>query len=365
MTLLWFILETTYWVYEVTFYKQIQAVLWVLLSHPSLYMEQFKQDALTSFTRPPEICFRYVDDVFSKLHEYESVTGHLNSRESHIQFTTEPESDGRLAFLDTSVQVLPDGSPKVHMYRKPTHTDQYLYFNSNHHLEHKRSVVRTLFHRADTIISMEADMDREKKHTREVFLGNNYEQWMITNPMQKTSTESRTSTASKISVSFPYVQGASEKRSKVFKKQVIAVYHKPFNTLRSQRVHPKDPTPIDNRCGVIYKISCDQCHMDYIGKTARSFGTRLKEHSNIRRSSTTAVGEHCRDNKHTVSLDNLSIISMEDNWLKRTVKEANRDEKHEKWRFSCCRMPTFQSARTINIFVKVAIYVRKTNSFLL
>ena len=48
-----------------------------------------------------------------------------------------------------------NGSIKTKVYHKETHTDQYLHFNSNHPLEHKRGVVKTLMHRVDTIVSDE------------------------------------------------------------------------------------------------------------------------------------------------------------------------------------------------------------------
>lgn len=54
----------------------------------------------------------------------------MNYINPHIQFTIEVEAEGSIAFLDTKTTRQEDGSIAVSVYRKATHTDRYLDFNS-------------------------------------------------------------------------------------------------------------------------------------------------------------------------------------------------------------------------------------------
>ena len=61
------------------------------------------------------------------------------------------------------------------MYRTPTHTDLYLNFSSNHHLEHERSVVRTLHNRANQLVTNNDDKTIEVIYVNALLRNNNYE----------------------------------------------------------------------------------------------------------------------------------------------------------------------------------------------
>ena len=73
-----------------------------------------------------------------------------------------------MPFLDVEIHKLEDDLLKTKVYRKPTDTDQYLNWESGHHLDHKRSVVRTLLNRVETHVSDPADLSAEIQHVHSV-----------------------------------------------------------------------------------------------------------------------------------------------------------------------------------------------------
>ncbi len=93
-------------------------------------MEALEQQAIT--TAPPEcrpkLWLRYVDDIVELINkdQVEALTDHIKKvdKSCSMKFTYEKESDGKLPFLDTHIVKKNDGTLKLQVYRKPTHTDQ-------------------------------------------------------------------------------------------------------------------------------------------------------------------------------------------------------------------------------------------------
>ncbi|XP_052259249.1 uncharacterized protein LOC127863670 [Dreissena polymorpha] len=217
-------LSSTYFIYNEQFFQQKQGAAMGSPVSPivaNLYMEFFEKQALETARNPPSLWLRYVDDTMTKIHEYniQEFTDHINSIDEHIKFTSEQEEEGRIPFLDTCVHVADDGSTKTTVYRKPTHTDQYLNFQSNHHLEHKRSVVRTLLHRAKTLITKEKDQKDEIEHVKSALRTNGYPDWIFRLPKKKEKTlDKDKGTQKRPTAGIPYIRGTSEVLARVFKK---------------------------------------------------------------------------------------------------------------------------------------------------
>ena len=100
-----------------------------------LYTKEFEANAIYTAPNPSAVWLRHVDDIFVKIHEYfdNEFTEHLNSIDESINFTTEPETKGKLPFLFSCTTLNDNGSLDLTVYRKPTQTYQYLNFDSNHH----------------------------------------------------------------------------------------------------------------------------------------------------------------------------------------------------------------------------------------
>ena len=76
----------------------------------------------------------------------------------------EPTQQGSLPFLDTLVTIEQVNTFSTTVYRKPTHTDQYLHCDSNHHITAKQGVFNTLAHRGMVVSSSQDKLDQELKH---------------------------------------------------------------------------------------------------------------------------------------------------------------------------------------------------------
>ena len=90
-----------------------------------------------------------------------------------IKFTCEIENDGQLPYLDLMLKRKSDGYLSFKIYRKPTNTENYLKFNSNHPLNQKRAVIKSLIYRAEKLCS-EENLQEEEENIIRILSKNEY-----------------------------------------------------------------------------------------------------------------------------------------------------------------------------------------------
>ena len=137
----------------------------------NLYMEDFEMRALISALQPPLMWKRFVDDtcIIIKAAQQQSFLNHINSIDKNIQFTSEEQRpDGSIPFLDILLTPGEDGKITTSVSRKPTHTDLYMQWVSNHAISSKYSVIGTLHYRANTICSSPELLQQEEQHLKKV-----------------------------------------------------------------------------------------------------------------------------------------------------------------------------------------------------
>ena len=283
----------------------------------NLVMEDLETRAITTYHTPPSLYRRYVDDVacVMKQADVESFHKHLKEQDDNINFTVERYSDGGLPFLDCLNLVKDDGTIDVSVYRKKTHTDRYLDFHSHHPVQHKVSVVRTLFSRTESVPSSEPNKDRERKHlTASLHEQNGYPKRFLSKYKKARQRIASQHDEVKGYATLPYVKGVSERVQRILQQHNIKTTLKPVKSLRQILSRPKDTIPISKRTGVVYNIPCKDCDISYIGETGRALKTRTKEHEasvRLRKTESSALSEHANYNDHDIAWDDVTILATE------------------------------------------------------
>ncbi|CAH3122794.1 unnamed protein product, partial [Porites lobata] len=193
-----------------------------------------------------------------------------------------------MQFLDTLITRREDESIKLLVYRKATHTDQYLSFQSHHPLQHKLAVIRTLLERDDSIVTKEEDRKQEEEHIRTALHTCGYPDWGIKRVKEQMkrkkairkdkSKKDKAQEKSRGVVTVPCVHSFTKEIKRIFTNHRVATMVNPQTTLRQVLVHPKDKVEKQKKAGVVCKIPCNQCEKVYIDETGRQLGTRITEH---------------------------------------------------------------------------------------
>ena len=266
--LLEFCLRSTYFTFQNKYYEKVEGAAMgspIIPIVANLYMENLEVRAISTSPHPPLMWKRFVDDTFVAIkaaHKQEFLE-HINSIDHHIQFTSEDSRpDGSMPFLDMMLTPKEDDRLSTTVYRRPTHRDLYLQWDSHHTIYSKYSMVGTLHHRARTVCSNPQLLQQKGDHLSRVLTRCKYPAWAINRfkikmktPAQKESNrnnENKQNNCQKPYIMVPYYQGLSESMKRTCNKYGVQVHFKGGVTIKNLLVAPKDQDPMMKRSGVIY-----------------------------------------------------------------------------------------------------------------
>lgn len=283
-----------------------------------------------------------------KIHEF---LERINKWHPNLRFTVEFEKNKQLPFLDVLV-TREDDQHTTTLYRKPTHTDLYLLWESNQCRKYKLGLIKTLTVRVLRICSTPQLIDDETERLRATLRTNGYPPHIIRRGIreghiiakrlqQQQQSPQQPTTVPKKTVFFTLGYYGHETvilASKIRKvcRQLLPhvdlhLAFKKQNTLK-QTFLPlqKGSDESKKNKDIVYKIPCKDCDLVYIGETARDRSTRMKEHkADIKNNKATSdIAKHMNNQEHAADFTNIETIGKESVWRRRVIKESLLTQQH-------------------------------------
>jgi hypothetical protein len=271
------------------------------------YLQHIEQSSIYEILTTHNILgfFRYVDDILivfnSRKTNIHEVFNAFNKLSPTLKFTMETESNNQLNFLDITINKETDKFT-FNIYRKPTATDTIIHRASCHPPEHKQAAIQYMINRMNTYDLPDSNKTQEHNIIRQILHNNGYEPSVNTHYRKKKKPlpkQEKNKWAK-----FTYIGKETKYITKLFRDSPIQISYTTNNTIgkilstKQNHTHTQDQF----RSSGIYRLTCPDCGMKYIGQTGRPFHIRFREHFrdfkyNNRKSK---FATHLLDNNHSI-----------------------------------------------------------------
>ena len=164
--LLEFCLNNTYVFFQGQYYEQREGTAIGSPVSPivaNIYMESLKTIHSTQMTIQQE-CGR---DMWMTLLLSRTLNTRTRFLQGHTVHSKDTRPDGAIPFLDIIIIPTPVGTLTTGIYRKPTHRDQYLQWDSHNHISLKYVVINIFSHRAKIVCPTPELLGKEVHHLQE------------------------------------------------------------------------------------------------------------------------------------------------------------------------------------------------------
>lgn len=335
--LLTFVFDNSYFQYQEDFYKQTYGLGMGNCLSPicsDLVMQDLQENCIKNLPFQLPFYKRYVDDIITSIPEDQEVTilNVFNSYHPRIQFTIEKENHNTIAFLDVLL-IRNEKGIETDWYHKPSFSERFLNYTSEHPLQQKINIINNLKTRALSL-SSERFHKKNLKYIEELLLKNNYPLSLIKKVLNRANAQRiMKQNDTTIFCKIPYIEKLSEQIKSTFKGHVTKKEEQVKITLKSENTikkkffsKTKSKTKKELKSNVVYDIPCLQCNRSYVGQTGRYLKQRLKEHQNdqknyLLKANPTALVEHKLETGHGFDFDNAKILQTQVNYKKRLTAE--------------------------------------------
>jgi len=340
ITVLKFILSSTFFTFNNIIYKQTFGTPMGSPLSPiiaDIVMRDLEESILNRFESIIPLYYRYVDDIImaAPIDKISLILDIFNNYHDRLKFTIEYEDNHCINFLDLSLLRI-DNKIQINWFHKKTFSGRYLSFFSSHPTCHKIGVIYNIVDRV-FLLSHPRFHQENLEYCIDILLENGYPLTLLfkkindrirtlINIKRKSFSKNVDSIATKESKKFfviPYIKNISESITSATNNSEFTMGYRVLNKLNKFIKTHKDPNQPSGSNNVVYKIHCMDCDATYVGQTKRQLKTRLKEHmNNIKSTSTLSViSEHRLNNNHEFDWNNTEILDSEPHYHKRLISE--------------------------------------------
>ena len=295
--------NNTYLQFNNTYYKQIFGTPMGSPISPifaDIVLADLEEYCLSLLDYKPVFYKRYFDDILTcvPIDKIHYTLGIFNSYNPRLQFTHEIESNNNINFLDLTV-IRNNNSLMHNWFRKPSNSNRFLNYNSNHTKSQKIGMVYNLVDRA-ILLANDCYHNENLDITKKLLLQNQYPLKFINFYTKKRlntikyrnnassgiddnnhsySIDFRKNLISKMpKVCIPFVGKMYDNISRMLRKYNINTIPKIANQLGSIIIKGKDKIPKEIQTNVVYRFNCKDCDVSYVGTSKREAIIRISEH---------------------------------------------------------------------------------------
>ena len=263
---------------------------------------------------------RYIDDILiiydTKSTDQDYLIQHTNSMHTNLHFKPTQEENSCINFLDLTI-IRKTSHLETDIYCKPTTTDTTIHSTSINPNEHKLAAYRYYIERMLNLPLSTKKRNREWSTVLHIAQQNGFPpttmQKLRQQIKQKTKhTTMHTSTnKDRRWVTFTYISPQIQMVTNIFRNTNVKIAFKCRNTIANWIKPPKNHnTPPHNKWG-IYQLTCNTCHLSYVGQTSHSVSIRFQEHIRYIRNNNpqSEYAQHILQNQHEYGQIN-SIMTL-------------------------------------------------------